>query len=83
MLTADMWTQVRGRREWDELGDGNLHIYTATCKTDSLWKFAVWHQELKNLNFNKISSAVLEEALFCESKDQSVQHVILLSVVRL
>ena len=37
----------------------------------------------QNLNFNKISSAVLEEALFCESKDQSVQHVILLSAVRL
>lgn len=37
----------------------------------------------QNLNFNKISSAVLEEALFCESKGQSVQHVILMSVVRL
>ena len=49
MLTADMWTQVRGRGEWDELGDGNLHIYTATCKTDSLWKFAVWHQELSSV----------------------------------
>ena len=49
MLTADMWTQVRGRGEWDELGDGNLHICTATCKTESLRKFAVWHQELSSV----------------------------------
>ena len=34
-------------------------------------------------HFNKISSPVLEEDLFPESKGQSVQHVILTSVVRL
>ena len=27
MLRADMWTQVGGRGEWDELGDG-IYIYT-------------------------------------------------------
>ena len=48
MLRAGVWTQVGGRGEWDELRDGDLHIYTTKCKTDSSWKLAVWHQELRS-----------------------------------
>ena len=33
--------------EWDEWREKHGSIYTAVCKVDSQWKFAVWLRELK------------------------------------
>ena len=36
-------------REWDELGDWDLRMCTAMCKTDSQWEAAVQHREISSV----------------------------------
>ena len=42
---TDSWTRWGGGKK-ERVGESNMEMYIAICKTDSQWEFAVWLREL-------------------------------------